>query len=463
MPTRWSMPGGYREVLAISLPLAVSMGSTSVMHFTDRMFLGNYSLDALAASLPAGITSFLFIAFFLGVGTYVNVFVAQYVGAGQGRRVGASLWQGIYFSILAAAGLASLYFAAPFIFSLAGHPPGVQGLEVSYFRVLTLGAGFNVLAATLSCFFSGQGITRAVMIVNLSGALINIPLDYALINGVWFFPELGMVGAGLATVIGMAFNSAFFALIIFTRANQDRFSVRTSRAWDGELFSRLMRYGLPSGAQFFLDMAAVTFFVFMMGRLGRVELAACNIVFALSTLAFMPVVGMGIAAGTMVGQAIGAGRPERAVRATNSTVHLAMLYMGSVGLVYVIFPHFLLDLFGTHGQGAQEFAPVVPLGVMLLRFVALYSLGDAVAIIYSGAIKGAGDTRFVMYMIVAYSLALIVLPVGVGIEYFGMGLYGAWWMLTIYVAALGLTLLFRFRQGRWQSMRVIEKQASARP
>jgi MATE family multidrug resistance protein len=98
MIERWSRPYGYRQVLAISLPLVASMGSFTLMQFTDRVFLANYSVDAIAAALPAGIASFTCIAFFMGVANYTNAFVAQYTGARAFSRVGASLWQGIYFS-----------------------------------------------------------------------------------------------------------------------------------------------------------------------------------------------------------------------------------------------------------------------------------------------------------------------------------------------------------------------------
>ena len=97
MLERWYGPGGYRELLAVGLPLVFSMVSHTVMQFTDRIFLGNYSLDAIAASLPAGIAAFLFLSFFMGVVEYVGVFVAQYTGAAAPERVGAALWQGLYF------------------------------------------------------------------------------------------------------------------------------------------------------------------------------------------------------------------------------------------------------------------------------------------------------------------------------------------------------------------------------
>ena len=121
MIERWSRPYGYRQVMAVSLPLVASMGSITLMQFTDRIFLANYSVDTITAALPAGIASFTFIAFFMGVANYVNTFVAQYTGAKTPDRIGATVWQGIYFSLFSAIILASLVFISGNIFDLIGH------------------------------------------------------------------------------------------------------------------------------------------------------------------------------------------------------------------------------------------------------------------------------------------------------------------------------------------------------
>ncbi|NTV58779.1 MAG: MATE family efflux transporter, partial [Deltaproteobacteria bacterium] len=134
------------------------MGSFTVMQFTDRVFLANYSVDAIAAALPAGIVSFTLISFFMGVANYTNVFVAQYTGARAFNRVGASLWQGIYFSLGAAVLLALMVFLSDRIFDLIGHSPHIRSLEVAYFNVLTLGAGLVVLNSAIACFYTGRGL-----------------------------------------------------------------------------------------------------------------------------------------------------------------------------------------------------------------------------------------------------------------------------------------------------------------
>ena len=458
---RWYQPNGYRHVLAVGLPLVVSFGTTSLIHFTDRVFLANYSMDAIAAALPAGIASFLSLCFFMGVVGYVNVFVAQYVGAGAPERVGASLWQGIYFSLASGLFLAALYLVAEPLFRFAGHDPEVMRLEVVYFRILTLGAGTVVLATTLSCFYSGRGLTRPVMLINLIGAGLNIPLDYLLINGVGPFPEMGIAGAAVATVISQVVLVALFGLAVFRKRNDHAFAVRRAWAWDSALMRRMLRYGLPGGVQLFLDILVFTFFVFMVGRLGRAELAATNIVIAINTLSFMPMVGMSVAVSTLVGQAIGAGKPSGGVRATTSTLHIALAYMGLVALAFVFLPRELLSFFYTEGSSAAAQSRMVELGVELLRFVAVYSMFDAMVLVYVGSLKGAGDIYFVMWSMALICLGLVIAPLLVGVEVLGMGLYFIWGCVTLYVVVLGLVLRWRYSRGLWKKMRVIE--AAPRP
>ncbi|MFH2125947.1 MAG: MATE family efflux transporter [Pseudomonadota bacterium] len=453
---RWYQPNGYRHVLAVGLPLVVSFGTTSLIHFTDRVFLANYSIDAIAAALPAGIASFLSLCFFMGVVSYVNVFVAQYVGAGAPERVGASLWQGIYFSLASGLFLAALYLVAEPIFRFAGHDPEVMRLEVIYFRILTLGAGTVVLATTLSCFYSGRGLTRPVMLINLAGAGLNIPLDYLLINGVGPFPEMGIAGAAVATVISQVVLVALFGLAVFRKRNEHVFAVRSAWAWDSVLMRRMLHYGLPGGMQLFLDILVFTFFVFMVGRLGRAELAATNIVIAINTLSFMPMVGMSVAVSTLVGQAIGAGKPSGGVRATTSTLHIALAYMGLVALAFVFLPRELLSFFYTDGASAAAQSHMVELGVELLRFVAVYSMFDAMVLVYVGSLKGAGDIYFVMWSMALICLGLVIAPLLVGVEVLGLGLYFIWGCVTLYVVVLGLVLRWRYSRGLWKKMRVIE-------
>jgi MATE family multidrug resistance protein len=446
----------YRKVLRISLPLVISMSSTMIMEFTDRVFLANYSLDAIAAALPAGIAAFLLISFFLGTAQYLNVFVAQYSGSGRPQRVGAVLWQGIYFSVLSGVALAGLSFLAEPLFRLGGHPIEVQVLEAVYFKVLCRGSGILIVGTALSCFFSGRGQTRLVMIITMIGTLFNIPLDYALINGIWIFPEWGIRGAAIATVMSWSLVTLIFALLVFTRENDRAFKVLTQRTVEADLFGRLLRYGIPSAIQFSLDIFAFTFFIFMVGRIGKIQLAATNMVFSINSLAFMPMMGFSLGTSTLVGQALGRDRVNDAVAVTKATIHIVLGYIFILLILFLFLPQPLLELFRPRHLAPENFAPIVSIGIILLRFVAAYIFFDALYMVCIGVLKGAGDTRFIMCSIGVLSLAIMILPVYIGVEVFGAGLYYAWSCATAFVFFLFTVSFWRYRQGHWKNVRVIE-------
>ena len=453
----WNRSNGGRDILRISLPLLVSMSSHTVMLFTDRLFLGRYSFDAIAAATPSGMTAFMFTCFFSGTVTFTNTLVAQYVGAGAPRRAGAALWQAIYFALGAGAILAALSGAGRPLFRMAGHPAAIQGMEHIYFSILMQGSVFALLHDALSCFFSGRGKTRTIMTVNLTGMAFNVPLDYALINGAWGFPELGIAGAALATVASHVVMLLMFAAAVFNSRNERLFAVRTRRAFDPEMFGRLARFGAPSGIQFFVDIFAFAFFMLVIGRLGRNEAAATSMAFSLNSLTFMPMIGFSIAVSTLVGQSIGRGRPEDAVVATRSALTLTLIYMWSVSMLFFLAPGMLCDLFASGRQDPSDFAAVRAMAVNLIRLVAFYSLMDALAVIYSGALKGAGDTRFIGFMTVLLSIFVMIVPVYVAVLVLHAGLYTAWGFVTLYVCLADMAFFLRFRNGRWKHIRVIER------
>ncbi len=456
MISLWNKPFGYRDVLKISMPLAISMASTTIMQVTDRIFLGRYSVEAIAAALPAGILAFLFISFFMGVASYINVFIAQYTGAGRPEKVAVSLWQGIYFSLGAWVVLASsAYILTPLLVS-GGHPPEVLELEIQYFRILMFGAGLPVLDTALSGFYSGRGLTRVVMIVNMVGAAVNIPLDYALINGVWGFPEMGIRGAGIATISSMALIVLIYCPLIFSRVNEKSFKTRSNFHFDIPLFKRFIKFGLSNGVQFFLDVFAITFFVYMVGRLGTIVLAASNIALSIDGVSFFPAYGISVGVSTLVGQAIGQGKPEYAKRATKCAFHITCVWMLFMGIIYLVFPETLISLFRPHDITDAQFTEVLVHGRYFLMFTATYILFDGMALVYSGALKGAGDVVFVMKSVGFFCFAVMVIPCYLGVEVIKAGPYFLWTIFTIYVMVLSFAFYYRFKGGKWESMKVIE-------
>lgn len=459
---RWACEAGYRSVLSIAVPLILSTGAWSILHFVDRMFLTWYSPEAIAAAMPAGMLNFTIMSLFLGTAGYVSTFVAQYHGSGQHQRIGPVLWQGIYIAV--AGGILHLLLiplAGP-IFRFVGHEPLVQEYEIVYFQVLCLGATPAIASSAIAGFFSGRGKAWPVMWVNVLATTLNIIMDYALIFGKWGLPELGMKGAAIATVLSACFSFAIY-LILFSRSGYES-RYYTLRGWMFErpLFLRLMYFGFPSGVQFFLGMAGFTAFILLVGRLGTMELAATNIAFNINNLAFMPMIGFGMAVSVLVGQCLGKDRPDLAQRSVYSSFHLTFLYMASVAAAYIFVPNIFINPFASQADPAS-FAAIRKTTLILLRFVAIYSLFDALNIVFASAIKGAGDTRFVMFMIAIVSSLALVVPSYIALVLLETGIYTAWTIASVYVSILGLVFLFRFLGGKWKSMRVIEQTDNTSP
>ncbi|CAB1062401.1 MATE efflux family protein [Olavius sp. associated proteobacterium Delta 1] len=457
LKNRWQVEAGYRQVLVVAIPLILSTASWSVQHFVDRMFLAWYSPETIAAAMPAGMLHFSMVSIFMGTAGYLSTFVAQYYGAKRYHRIGPVLWQGVYMSLIGGLLiLIAIPFAEP-IFSLVGHSPLVQQNEVEYFRILCLGGGFYIASYALSGFFSGRGKTWPVMWINVFTTVVNLILDYALVFGHWGFPELGIKGAAIATVAAGVFSFLLF-LAVLAGGNTNR-TYYTLKGWrfDSELFIRLLRYGFPSGVQFFLEMTGFTGFVLVVGRLGTASLAATNIAFNINTLAFMPMIGFGIAISVLVGQYLGADKPGLAQSAAYSGFHLTLAYMIAIGAAYVLVPDIFVAPFA-HQADPQTFNEIYRYSIVLLRFVAVYSIFDAMNIIFCSAIKGAGDTRYVMFVSVLLSVFVLIVPVYLVIEVFEFGLMFAWVLATAYVTLLGVVFYLRFLGGKWKIMRVIEQE-----
>ena len=445
----------YRDLFTVSLPLVLSMAATTVMEFTDRVFLANYSIDAIAAAMPAGIAAFLILTFFNGITGYLNVFIAQYTGVGAPLRIGPCIWQGLYISLAAAILLMGASFLAEPIFRMGGHPPAVQELERSYFRILCRGGGIHVAGMALSCFFSGRGRTRPVMMINMVGMLFNIPLDYALINGIGVFPEMGIRGAGIATVCAWTLITLLYAGLVFNASNDRLYGLLSRRRIDAALAFRILRKGVPASLQFTIDVFAFTFFIFAVGRLGKAELAISNIAFSLESIVFMPAVGFSLGLSTLVGQSLGRDDVQGALRFTRQTIFVLMVYVACLDVVFLFAPHPILAIFLAAERANPLYGQLLDSGAAVLRTMAVFIAFDALYFTFIGVLKGAGDTRFIMWSIGAVTLLVMIVPLTIVIACLHRGLIACWIILTVYVISLFAVSFWRFRQGRWKTTRVI--------
>jgi len=445
---------GLRTLLALAWPLVVSSSFTTVQVTISRLFLSWHSVDSATAAVSGVIVFWLPFVLLWTVAGYVATFVAQYTGAGRPQRVGPAVWQGLYFSL--ATGLLFL-LAIPFaddIFGLIAHSPTIQPLEATYFRCLCWMALPGLITATTSAFFSGRGDTVTVIYVNALGAVVNAALDYCLIFGHFGFPEMGITGAGWALVAGTWAPAILGMVLMMGRRYRRENATLSGWRFEPGLFWRLMRYGVPSGVQWTLDMTAFTAFMVLIGWFGHDELAATNLVFAINALAFMPMLGVGQAVTILVGKHLGENRPHLAERMTWFGMAVAGAYMGFVAFLYVALPSvFIVPFQGDNDPAVWQ--PIAERASRLLWFVSLYSLFDAANIVLSFALRGAGDTVFVSQVSLFLAWPVMVVPSWLAWK-LDWGMYWAWGFATAYICLQALCFLVRFRTGKWKSMRVIE-------
>ena len=457
---RWNGAGGGREVLAVAYPLILAHMSFTVQTFVDRLFLTWYSAEAVAGAVTGLFTTLAVMALFAGTGEYLTTFIAQYVGAGRPERVGPAVWQGIYFSLAAGVLIASLSPLARPIFALAGHSPAVQQHEVTFASILLRGAAPVVMMATLATFFAGRGETRVVLVVNVLSTATNVVLDALWIFGRGGFPRAGVAGAARATIVSQTLGACVLFALILRPTYRRAYATLSGWRFERALFLRLLRFGLPTGLQYSLEILSFALFMMIVGRIGIAPLAASGITFNLNMIVFMPMLGLGVAVSSVVGRYLGAGRADLAERATWSAFWMSLVYMVACSALYLLAPRALLVPYAA-GADPATFAEVGRISVVLLRFVAVYSLFDMMNVIFAAGLKGAGDTVYPMVTTVVLGVGAMLVPAYLLCVVGHAGVYAAWTTASAYIFLLGILMMRRFRAGRWKALRVIEPDVAA--
>jgi MATE family multidrug resistance protein len=447
-------PGGSRELLALAAPLIVSQSFMTVQVFVDTVLLSWHDPREMAASFPAVMWFWLPFGLLHVTASYTSTFVAQYTGAGRPQRVGPAVWQGIHFSIAAGLLMLLLAPAAPALIAVGGHSDALQPLEVTYLRYLAFAALPMLVMGAVNGFFSGRGQTWTVLCIEAIGTMVNVVLALLLIFGRAGLPEMGIAGAGLATVLGSWASALMAVALLLHRRFRTEFATASGWKLEPALFRRLMKYGGPAGGQVFLDVLVFNLFTQLVGRLGEAALGATTLTIRLNMIAFLPMIGLGQAICILVGQRLGGDRPDLAERSTYTGLKWMLGYMACVAAVYLLLPTVIVSVFES-GRDPEEFARIAAVVPHLLVCVAFYTMADAVNFTFGFALRGAGDTRFVTLATFCLAWPIMVVPTYLVVRN-GGSVYAAWWFATAHIFAMATCFVLRFRAGNWKAMRVIE-------
>jgi MATE family multidrug resistance protein len=441
-----------RRLLGIALPMVVSQASDTIMLFTDRLFLSRLGEAYIAAAMSGGLTSFMVSSFFVGTVGYTNAVVAQLFGAERKADCAQATVQGLLLALICYPLILAVSPLARFLFVLAGQSPLQVRLGYQYFQYLIFGSLFLVLRYALSGFFLGIGRTRLVMLANLAGMLANLPANYVLIYGKLGFPALGLKGAALGTVLGSALSFLVLLAAYLSRSNRLEFATHRAFHFRGDTMRTLVRFGTPAGVELLLGVAAFNLFVQFMYSYGTAVAAAVTIAFNWDIVAFIPMIGMGYATTSLVGQFVGARDYAMARRAAYLALRVAWVYSGAMVAVFLAATGVLVRTFASGFEG--DAAQISRLAAALIRLASIYTLADSAQLIFSGALRGAGDTRWVMRISVGLHWAFTGLAIAL-IRLLRLSPVAVWSAFIVFVVLLGLSMFLRFRGGRWMDIRLI--------
>ncbi len=434
------------DLIVIAVPMVVSQGTFAVMIFTDRYFMSQIDATHIAASLGGGVAAFFSFCFFSGLFSYANALSAQYLGAGEYGKCSRVVTQGWIMTLLCTPLLALISVLVVQLFAAMGHDPAQVELERDYFLLLMTGSIVTLAKVCISSYFAGIGRSRVVMVCDLFALIVNIPLCYAMVFGEFGVPALGIIGAGISTIVATLAGFCLFLVYYFAPQHRLRFKVAESFCLDRGILRRFLRLGLPSGVEMFLNVAAFNLFLLMFQSYGVAQGAAAAIVFNWDILSYVPMVGLNIAVLSMIGRFVGAGDLARANEVIGAGFVIGVCYSGALALLYIIFRYPLVELFA---PPVGDFTEIRELATFMMLGLASYAIADAVIQVCGGVLRGAGDTRWVMWASVSLHWAMLVLQFLI-ILVLDYGPRLSWLAFVVMILAIAVIFFGRLRSGIWR-------------
>ncbi|MSR17688.1 MAG: MATE family efflux transporter [Phycisphaerales bacterium] len=458
------------EVWSLAWPTVITMTSYTMMQFVDAVMVAQVGSLEVAAQGNGGIWSFAPLAFLFGITSLVNTFVSQNLGAGRLHAAARYGWAGLWFAAAAWLFLMIPYgFALPQIFGLMGHSADLTRMELQYSSVLVFGSIVTIGTKSMSNFFFGLHRPKIITIAAISGNIVNVVGNFILIYGEQGLPKLGLpgipgtpalgvMGAAIATIIGTAVEFAIPLCVFLSRKLDRELGVRSAWRVDVTAIKELLRIGWPASIQFGNEIVCWAIFMsILVGRFGEMHMAAGWIVLRYMHMSFMPAVGFSVATTSLVGRYIGAGDQHTAVLRARTAVALSCAYMTLCGVAMWVFRSELLGVFIDESSGdVAAQAELLRIGSAIMLCAAVFQTFDAVGIVYSGALRGAGDTLWPGVVTIVLSWGVVV-ALGDALTRLAPGLesVGPWIGAATYCILLGALMAWRFERGAWKSVRLL--------
>lgn len=446
-------------LLTIALPLMVTNAMQALLNLTDMWFIGRLSTDAVAAMGAIYWLMTCAILLLGGVGLATQSFVSQAEGSGRRARASQCFWNTVWASLAALPLFLLAAWAGGPLLAAFNLDPNIRGLAEEYWEPRLVGAVLGTMSWGLVSFFNGIGATRLTFVVAVVTTVANIPANQFFM----FELEMGMAGAAWGTNFAQ-FVGLLVGIALLSRGELSR-RYKTWLTWRPRpaMIRRQLAVGLPVGFMYGADVLGVALMQLMVTQVSTVGAAATQIVIMLTSVAYMPALGLAAAGTTVVGQAIGAGERDWAMRVGTFVARSCSALMLSVALLLLLVGPWLMPRFINPND--IDAAAVVSTALVLLLPAACYQMFDGLYFGSSFALRASGDTRVPAVLAITLSWVILIplahtlvfdaqeawIP---GLPQLGLGALGGWFALMSYITVLGTTMYWRWRSGRWQNINI---------
>jgi putative MATE family efflux protein len=436
-------PSIRKQVFALALPVVLSSLLQRSVGIVDIFLVGGLGASSIAAVGIAQVMIFVVMSASWGINIGVTVLVSQLWGADRKNDAARASYQAMLLAVCAAAVISFLGLAyGGSVGSLLGAQAEVRDILFDYTRIIFIFILFTIAINVLAGIMHGTGDTKTPLYATLLVNVLHVAAAYPLIYGHFGLPRLGVKGAAIAIAISECMGAVF----LLVRSLQKGY-IHISREFEAKYTIMTVKLGYPIFVDRLLQNAGSLAFAKVILLYGTAVYAAHQVGLAIEAFSFMPGYGIAVAAATMVGQNLGAGKPEHARISAYEANRFAVILMAAMGLVFFFFPYGLFRAF-TNDPG------VIKYGILYMKIVAFAQIPLAVTMVVGGSLRGAGDTGFIMFATIA-GMWLVRIPVAamLAVRYKAEIRFVWSVMIVDWIVRMSL-LLWRYRKERWGRLEI---------
>ncbi len=436
-----------KRIKELALPSLTELLLGTLFGMVDMVMVGNVNTESLAAVGLSNQPMMLALAVFQALNVGSTALVARFMGTGDDESAGAVVKQTLILTLMLGI-LVSMpgYIFAGKVINFMGAKPEVFPLAVKYFKIIALGGVFITTSMGIGAALRGAGDTVTPMKYNLISNLINVILNYLLIYGKLGFPAMGVKGAAIATTISRSVAMIMALSAIYHPNSLLSLSERKGFLLDYDIIQRILKIGIPSGLEQFIFRTGQMEFIRTVAGLGTTVFAAHQVAMNVFGLSFSPSMAFGIAATTLVGQSLGAERPDMAEKYGMETRRMGMIVAVTIASTFFFFGRYIAGIYTNDPE-------VISLAAGCLKIIAVMQPMQSTQFILAGALRGAGDTRgpLISSFIAVWGIRVILAKIFINM---GFGLTGAWMAQLCDQIFRSVFMYLRYNSGKWKRVKV---------